>query len=131
MGVEYSHAISLMPGHLQFPLLGHTVGKIKINKCLVWNTGGEGLGFKIFNYITVEINCNLLLFPFYIRVSFCIAKIIFVSHIVTSLIIIILTGFCFSSRSCRVLEFKRSRISPTPPSMCPQTHTPIAICNIL
>lgn len=91
MGVEYSHAISLMPGHLQFPLFGHTVGKIKINKCLVRNSGGEGLGFKIFNYITVEINCNLLLFPFYIRVSFCIAKIIFVSHIVTSLIIIILT----------------------------------------
>ena len=26
---------------------------------------------------------------------------------------------------------KRSQISPTPPSMCPQTHTPIAINNIL
>ena len=26
---------------------------------------------------------------------------------------------------------KRSQTSPTPPSMCPQTHTPIAINNIL
>ena len=28
-------------------------------------------------------------------------------------------------------KLKRSRITPTPPSMCPQTHTPIAIYNIL
>lgn len=37
----------------------------------------------------------------------------------------------FSDRVIAFLEFKRSRISPTPPSMCPQTHTPIAIYNIL
>ena len=34
-------------------------------------------------------------------------------------------------KKVRVCEIKRSRIAPTPPSMCPQTHTPIAIYNIL
>ncbi len=28
-------------------------------------------------------------------------------------------------------KLKRSRITPTPPSMCPQTHTPIAVYSIL
>ncbi len=38
---------------------------------------------------------------------------------------------CYSCYMIIFIKFKRSQISPTPSSVCPQTHTPIVIYNIL
>ena len=87
-----------VPSHLQRPLVGRAVRQIEIDKGLVRKAGFFRLCFEIFDGFIINVDGDLLLQPFCIRIfpRIQILNIIFFSHALHPLICVI--GFCLTLR---------------------------------